>query len=174
MQTATRPEGPRHRRTHTLRGVQAPADRARTDRITTQTSLRKTAGRDVQHRFLRGRCSFGGRAPVGSAGPRQLRQTGTGKKAEDRGFTDDHRTGSPGKPASAGVIERAPTNDAQDASVSARRVLRHIGNRVGRTVNARREQALDGRSPRKHRATIRRKRRAVVTDLTVEQSPEVE
>lgn len=142
-------------------------------RITRQTSSRHNRWTGRPHR------SPGNGAPPG-VGRRSGRlkpgasATGDGKKAGDREYTEGQPPGSPGRPASAGTTGRMLTANRDGCSgVRPSGAPAHRHRDKQRSTQDARRPSME-RSPRKHRATSRRKRQHVVTDLTVEQSPEVE
>lgn len=131
-----------------------------------------TAGRDA-HTVPLGTVLLREWAPVGSAGTGSLgcqrRQEGGRSRVCRRSFP-----GSPGKPASVGTPEaRSPRIAPGCSRVRPSGAPAHRHRDKQRSTRGSSKPSIE-RSPRKHRAMRRRKRQRVVTDLTVEQSPEVE
>lgn len=118
------------------------------------------------------RCSSGRGRRSGQPAP-EASAEGNGKKAADREHAEDHLPGSPGRPASAGMV-----GNALIATRNGR-----FGVWPGASAHRRSDEQRSKRdeskpsieeSPWKHRAACGRTRQRDATDLTVEQSPEVE
>lgn len=119
------------------------------------------------------RCSSGSGRRSGRLEP-TASAAGDGMKAGDREQAEDHAPGSPGKPASVGLNGSALTRVAPGCSrVRPSGAPAHRHRDKQRSTQDESKPSIE-QSPRKHRAVRRRKRQRVVTDLTVDQSPEVE
>lgn len=119
------------------------------------------------------RCSSGSGRRLGRLEPKAS-AAGDGKKAGDREQAEDHALGSPGKPASVGLNGSELTRVAPGCSrVRPSCASAHRHRDKQRSTQDESKPSIE-QSPRKHRAMRRRKRQRIVTDLTVEQSPEVE
>lgn len=127
------------------------------------------------------RHSFGRAAPVGSARTRTasagggLQQGGWSWTQQPAGYSVRR---APGRASGLRFGRKAPRRDARpadrtDASVSTVGCFGTSAPWEASDYCMARSRPLMGRSPRKHRAMVRRQRRVIATDLTVEESPEV-
>lgn len=127
------------------------------------------------------RHSFGRAAPVGSARTRTasagggLQQGGWSWTQQPAGYSVRR---APGRASGLRFGREAPRRDARpadrtDASVSTVGCFGTSAPWEASDYCMARSRPLMGRSPRKHRAMMRRQRRVIATDLTVEESPEV-
>lgn len=165
-------KGPTSRR-HVLFGAQAGGSRAETDEDHQANVFAQQPLDGTSTPLPWERCSSGSGRRSGRLGP-GASATGDSKKAEDREHAEGHATGSPEKPASAGLTESALTANRTGCSrvrPSGAPAHRHRGKQRSKQDE---RQPSKVESPRKHRAMRRRKRQHIVTDLTVDQSPEVE
>lgn len=119
------------------------------------------------------RCSFGSGRRSGRPRP-GASALGDGKKAEDREHAEGRPPGSPGETGFGREIGNALTASRTGCSgVRPSGAPAHRHRDKQRSAQGESKPSKE-QSPRKHRAASRWKRQHAVTDLTVEQSPEVE